>query len=224
MVAALSLTRKVNADRTYAYKVDIKQNIIRLDTGITLNFMGLSIPLALKDVKQFEKANPEISVNVFGYERDSIEGPYYLKKEEKRHHVKLILLNEWDKFHYIWIKNMSRLLSSQLSAHEHAAYICNGCVQHFHREKDLDVHKKQCGGVVCSMSKTKKDAILKSGNYKKMQMVGISIYADAESVRNVDGDPNNSGKTEKVKEHIPCAFSYNIKCSFNINTRRRITI
>ncbi|XP_073831735.1 uncharacterized protein [Musca autumnalis] len=216
MVAALSFPKKTHVDRPSTYKVDVKQDVIRLDSGITLNFMGLSFPLALKDVKQFEKANPEISVNVYGYERYSIEGPYYLTKEEKRHHVNLILLNDGDKFHYIWIKNMSRMLRSQLTAHHGQVYICNGCVQHFHKEKDLDVHKKQCGGVVCSMPKTKKDAILKFGNYKKMLRVGISIYADAESVlKHKEQEPNNSGKTEQVKEHVPCAFSYNIKCSFD---------
>ncbi|XP_073831535.1 uncharacterized protein [Musca autumnalis] len=180
--------------------------------------MGLSFPLALKDVKQFEKANPEISVNVFGYERNSIEGPYYLTKEEKRHHVNLILLNDGDKFHYIWIKNMSRLLSAQISKHGHAVYICNGCIQPFHVKEELDVHKKQCGGVVCSMPQTKKDAIVKFVNHKKKEKVGFSIYADAESVlKHKEQEPNINRKTEQVKEHIPCAFSYNIKCSFDSN-------
>ncbi|XP_073845092.1 uncharacterized protein [Musca autumnalis] len=216
MVAALSFPRETHVDRTFSYKVDIKQDIIRLETGITLNFLGLCFPLGLKDVKLFEKANPEISVNVFGYENESIVGPYHLTKEEKTHHVNLILLNDGDKFHYIWIKNISRLLRSQLTKHKEAAYICNGCIQPFHVKENLDVHKKQCGGAVFSMPQTKKDAIVKFVNHKKKEKVGFSIYADAESVlKHKEQEPNSNRKTVQVKEHIPCAFSYNIKCSFD---------
>jgi len=33
-----------------------------------LNFDGISFPMKLKDVKKFEQQNPQISVNVLGYE------------------------------------------------------------------------------------------------------------------------------------------------------------
>jgi len=34
----------------------------------TLNFDGISFPTKLKDIKKFEQQNPQISVNVLGYE------------------------------------------------------------------------------------------------------------------------------------------------------------
>ena len=34
----------------------------------TLNFDGISFPMKLKDIKKFEQQNPQISVNVLGYE------------------------------------------------------------------------------------------------------------------------------------------------------------
>ena len=34
-----------------------------------LNFTGIEFPVSLKDIDKFEKQNPEIEVNVFGYER-----------------------------------------------------------------------------------------------------------------------------------------------------------
>ena len=34
-----------------------------------LNFTGIEFPVSLKDIDKFEKQNPEIKVNVFGYER-----------------------------------------------------------------------------------------------------------------------------------------------------------
>ena len=34
-----------------------------------LSFTGIEFPVSLKDIDKFEKQNPEIKVNVFGYER-----------------------------------------------------------------------------------------------------------------------------------------------------------
>jgi len=38
----------------------------------TLNFDGISFPMKLKDIKKFERQNPQISVNVLGYEDKKI--------------------------------------------------------------------------------------------------------------------------------------------------------
>ena len=38
----------------------------------TLNFDAISFPLKLKDIKKFEQQNPQISVNVLGYEDKKI--------------------------------------------------------------------------------------------------------------------------------------------------------
>lgn len=35
---------------------------------INLNFNGLSFPLQLKEIRRFEKNNPNICINVLGYE------------------------------------------------------------------------------------------------------------------------------------------------------------
>ena len=34
-----------------------------------LNFTGIDFPVSLKDIDKFEKNNPEIGVNVFGYDK-----------------------------------------------------------------------------------------------------------------------------------------------------------
>ena len=70
--------------------------------------MGLNFPLTIVNIKTFENNNPEISINVFGLDNDTIIGPYYFTQQEKSHHINLLLLEKDDKFHYVWIKNISR--------------------------------------------------------------------------------------------------------------------
>jgi len=37
-----------------------------------LNFKGIEFPINLKDIDKFERLNPEIEVNVFGYEAECV--------------------------------------------------------------------------------------------------------------------------------------------------------
>ena len=71
-----------------------------------LNWSGLKFPVKLIDIKIFEKANPEISVNVFGFEEEKVY-PLKISKEKRSICGDLLLIKE----HYCLIKNLSRLLS-----------------------------------------------------------------------------------------------------------------
>lgn len=108
LIAALYGMCVNNPSITSSYNVNINDGIIILSNGIQLNFEGLEFPMALKDIKIFEANNSHISLNVFGYENGEVIGPYHLTKEEKINHVNLLMLHDDDKFHYIWIKDMSR--------------------------------------------------------------------------------------------------------------------
>ena len=50
---------KVNPERQSKYKEHLNK----------LNFTGIEFPVSLKDIDKFEKQNPEIGVNVFGYDK-----------------------------------------------------------------------------------------------------------------------------------------------------------
>jgi len=43
----------------------------------TLKFDGISFPMKLKDIKKFERQNPQISVKVLGYEDKNISFTYF---------------------------------------------------------------------------------------------------------------------------------------------------
>ncbi|XP_014486576.1 PREDICTED: uncharacterized protein LOC106750624, partial [Dinoponera quadriceps] len=47
--------------------------------------------------------------------------------------------------HFVWIKNLSRLVSSQLSKHDHKKYICSRCLHYFSSSARLQVYTLDCG-------------------------------------------------------------------------------
>ncbi|XP_061388725.1 uncharacterized protein LOC133323843 [Musca vetustissima] len=181
LVAALGEPAFGDICETSSYKIDITQEVIALQSGVVLDFRGLNFPLSLKKIKHFEKMNADISINVFGFENNEVVGPYYLTKNEKDVHVNLILLYNDNKFHYIWIEDMSRILRSQLTRHKTHVHICNSCLQHFTDEDKYNGHKKGCGGVVCTLPEKDK-ALLKFKNYGKKERIAFVIYADAECI------------------------------------------
>ena len=96
-------------NRTSAYTdINIQNESFAFANGKTLSFKDMEFPVALQKIQCFEKNNPNISVNVFGYENNEVVGPYYITKTEKENHVNLMLLHKDDRFHYILIENMSR--------------------------------------------------------------------------------------------------------------------
>ncbi|KAJ8946588.1 hypothetical protein NQ314_008843 [Rhamnusium bicolor] len=56
------------------------------------------------------------------------------------------------KSHYCWIKNISRLVGSQLTKHDGAIHICDGCLVFFREESGLQKHisKGDCQKI-CTM-------------------------------------------------------------------------
>jgi len=83
------------------------------------NIDGLKFPMELKDINKFEKLNPEIAVNVFGYEKNKNVFPLRISElEEREHTVTLLFL---DDKHHVLINGddgLSRLLTKQMSKHD----------------------------------------------------------------------------------------------------------
>ncbi|XP_058980338.1 uncharacterized protein LOC131803264 [Musca domestica] len=209
LIAAMDSTPNRNPTRTSSYTIpDIKAEKITLRNGVTLNFEGMNFPVELKNISEFETNNPEISINVFGYDKEVV-GPLYHTKAEKANHVNLILLAEADKAHFILVKHVSRLIRSQLTTNRRKISICNSCFYCTPREDLMIIHKKYCSRVVTKMP-TVEESILEFKNFRKQMDVPFVIYADFECVLEtvIAGG-------ERIKKHIPCAYGFNIKCSFD---------
>ncbi|CAG9769728.1 unnamed protein product [Ceutorhynchus assimilis] len=227
----------------HLYPVVTTQNANRLSNYLPfenqLDFTGLEFPIKLKDVGKFEQLN-NISINVYGldevYEngRNIIEvvGPLYFTLSRKARHVNLLLISDdFGNTHYYLIRNMSRLISSQLSKHKEAKHLCDGCLLYFPTEQKLKAHQEHdCGHVSVKLptidSKKNKygeeapENILKFINFEKKLKVPFVCYADFETIiepipeEHKQLDPEQSYTVKKHKA-VPYSFAYYIKCNFD---------
>ena len=109
-----------------------------------LNFTGIEFPVSLKDIDKFEKQNPEIGINVFGYDKDV--HVLRLNKTDPQNAVDLLLITNEERQHYCWIKSFSRLVGSQVTKHKCAVYFCKRCLGHFSTPERLNNHLPKCNG------------------------------------------------------------------------------
>ena len=95
----------------------------------SFNWEGLNFPVDLKQIKIFEKNNPSISINVFGYE-DKVY-PLKISKEKRITNIDLLLISDGKKHHYCLINNLSKFIRSSLTKCHGAVEICRSCLNHF---------------------------------------------------------------------------------------------
>ena len=89
-----------------------------------LNLCGIEFPMTLPQIASFEKLNA-ISVNVFTVEEKSVV-PLRLTSNKQEKHVNLLyVLGNNNEAHFACIKDLSRLVSSQLSKRNGKKYMCD---------------------------------------------------------------------------------------------------
>ena len=176
-----------------------------------LNWDGCQFPMAVDKIKLFEARNPQISVNVFGW--NGCIFPLKIVGEEKECHVDLLLLKKEFKTHFVLVKNFSRLASSQVVRNGHERFFCKRCLNSFPRVESLTKHRVICGefeptkievpGGTCSFR-----------NFQKMMHVPVVGYADFESILKPISGKKGGGGTVKTHEHIPCGFAFHLVSPF----------
>ena len=83
---------------------------------------------------------------------------------------------------YCLVNNISRLLSNQISKHNHKRFFCLRCHNSFTKKKVLDKNLEYCekhDSVKITMPQ--KGTILEFKNHKRSMRVPIAVYADFES-------------------------------------------
>ena len=183
------------------------------------NWDGINFPASFKDIDKFEKQNPSISINVFSYEKEVY--PLRISKRANDKTVNLLLISERENQHYCWIKNMSRLLTTELSKHGTRRYYCLRCLNSFHTAESLEKHEAFCSNhdAIKVELPNQENNTLSFNNYNKSMKVPFVIYADFEAfTQKLDDDKprdNNSSYTSQYEKHAPSGFCYYIKCSFD---------
>ena len=134
-----------------------------------------------------------------------------------REHKIVLMLIEKDRVkHYCLVKNVSRLLSSQVSKHKEKYHFCLRCLNPFWCEKSLNKHLEYCSNhEAVKIEMPNKGDILKFKNYYKGKRLPFMMYADTESlIKPIQTcEPcSQSSYTKKYQKHEPISFSYYIKC------------
>lgn len=208
----------------------VKNNVNRMSSyqhfSSELEYEGLDFPMNFKDIPRFEKMN-ELTINVYSIEKDYRTKDYhtvpiYLSREKSdKPAIHLLLLEtninsaENEVYHFAWIKNLSRLVSSQISKHTHVTWICDRCLSHFSTESLLQKHTVDCtimNNYKVIMPKSD-DKMLTFKNYKYKESVPFTIYADFECLLEaVVGENKN---TSVYQKHIPHSVAYYLHCTYD---------
>ena len=207
-----ALNPKVNHPERVDKELKLNEN--------TLNMDGIEYPVSLKDIDKFENQNPTISITVFSYNENNKVFPLRVTEYVYTREVDIVLMliEKNGVKHYTWVKNISRLFSSQVSNHKEKHYFCLRCLNPFWAPKSLEKHLEYCSNheaVKIEMSEKGKNDILKFKNYCNSEKVPFIIYADTESlIKPIEScEPNpQSSYTKKYQKHEPISFSYYIKC------------
>ena len=212
-----------------------------------LNFNGIDFQVDLKDIDKFECKNP-YRINVLGYENKEIYPLRISNKNCDELTINLLLINDKNEEikdeklssevknnnHYVWIKDLSRLLSKQISNYNGKRFICIRCFNYFKLESTFKKHEEICKNI--DFIKTlvpKPETFIEFKNYKKMIKVPFVIYADFETINKkkyqcdycseLFDNPSSSkiedhdckkkklgeiNKTKKYQELVPCGFSF----------------
>ncbi|KAJ8977854.1 hypothetical protein NQ317_018691 [Molorchus minor] len=214
-----------NSDRTSSYP----------HYAAVLNVDGIEFPMTLPQIAKFEKNN-SISVNVFGLEMDlkakfSVV-PVRLTKQKFEKHVNLLIvqneyfpkINEFNpipeddeqeveiKYHYCYIKDLSRLLSSQLSKKN---------AKNFSVIDDkLNEHTEYCEKLNDCKVEFSREPYVQFKNFVYKEKVPFIMYADFESLleplNDVEiSDSELATKTSRYQKHNAYSAGYYFKCNYN---------
>ena len=210
--------RALNPKNNHPERVD-EDLISKQDT---LNMKGIEHPVSLKDIDCFEKQNPNISITVFGFNEKNKVYPLRVSEHvyNREHNIILLLIERNGVNHYCLVKNSSRLLSKQISAHKKGTHICYRCLNPFWTHKSLEKHWEYCRNhEAVKINMPEKGTMLRFKHHERSDRVPFIIYADTEALikemHNCDPNPQNS-YTKKYQKHKPISFSYYIR-SFDDN-------
>ncbi|KAL6421203.1 hypothetical protein ACFW04_013754 [Cataglyphis niger] len=181
-----------------------------------LNLQDIEFPVTVNQIKKFERAN-DISINVYCLEEKNIV-PIRLNELKRDKHINLFYMQDPrdNVGHFAWIKNLSRLVSSQLSKKEHRKYICDRCLHYFESTNKLQSHKIDCQQMnKCAIRlPSEKDKWLEFNNYNMKELLPFVIYADLECMlKKTNNDPKMS--TYTFQHHEIFSIAYYIHCAYD---------
>lgn len=176
-----------------------------------LNVNDITFPMRVCDIAKFERQNPTISINLYGFEERELF-PIYITECKREKHVNLLLISNSETMHYCLITNLNRFLSS-LTKHNGKMFYCNYCLHGFFREDLLIEHEPLCSknGPQKIRMPTEGSDLLYFNDVRKQLKVPFVIYVDFESILvPCEGERLNEhvSYTQKTHNHKASGFCY----------------
>ena len=185
------------------------------------NWKDIDFPATGKDWKKFE-LNNKVALNILYVPHNTKKIQLaYRSKYNLTYNKQIILLMiiNGEKWHYLVVKNLSRLLRGITSNHN-ADFYCLSCFCSYSTKNKLEKHKKICENHdYCRVEMpTKDNNIIKYNHGEKSIKIPFTIYADLEclleKMSTCQNDPNKSSTT-KINKHTPSGSSIFTNCSFD---------
>ena len=125
---------------------------------------------------------------------------------------KVTVLRNKYRYHYVYIKNLSRLVSSQMSKNHMKKHFCDICFHYFPSEIALMKHEKKCletndCEIILPDPEDEEQRVVKFKNFHHKLTVPFVIYSDFESVLKPIQDDER-----KETKHEPVSIGYYLKC------------
>ena len=115
-----------------------------------------------KDFSKIEvKSN--ICINVFGYEYDLVF-PTYASVIKFEDFMGLLLLIDYDKSHYVYIKDFDRFMFYK-TKNKNKKWFCRSCLKCFSKENVLIKHKEDCLSINGTQSVQLEEGKIEFQNY-----------------------------------------------------------
>ena len=157
------------------------QRISRIKPFIeNYNWNDINFPANKKDWNRFELNNKDVALNILyvPFNTKKIEIAYKSKYNLVRDNQIILLMISW---HYLAVKNLSRLLRGITSNHDGDYYCLNG-FHSYRTENKLNAHKKICeNNEYCNIEMpTDKNNLIKYNQGDKSLKLPFIIYADLE--------------------------------------------
>ncbi|XP_043264198.1 uncharacterized protein LOC122404328 [Colletes gigas] len=170
-----------------------------------LNLHGIEFPMSLKQIEKFELQN-NISINVYSFSMEK-NGPKVfplrLTSQKRDRHANLLYTPEQggsDVGHFVWIKDLSRLVGAQLSRHKRKKYFCDRCMHYFDSAEKLDTHTIDCREINnCAILLPSQDSKwLSFDSCGRKGRLPVIIYADLEYVLLKTVDTQKDAENHKL--------------------------
>ena len=227
-----TINPKNNDDKCFQYAVTLALNLDKIKKDPQrvskikpfiekYNWEDIDFPSTSKNWKKIE-CNNEVALNILyvPYNTKQINIAYKSKNNlTQKRQIILLMISDGQKWHYLVVKNLSRLLRGITSNHKEDFY-CLNCFHSYRTENKLEAHKKICENHdYCHVEMpTKKNNIIKYNHGEKSMKLPFVIYADLEcfleKMSICINNPNESSTT-KISKHTPSGYSIFTHCSFD---------